>query len=129
MAKFIIDACIWIEYFIGSRLGEKIRDILENPLNEIFTNTVTIAEIISITKRENREFNSVYNSILALSRVYDINSEVAKEAGLLHSEIKSKNKKFSLGDAFVLITAKKLNAKVLTCDEDFRGVKEAVIMK
>jgi predicted nucleic acid-binding protein len=38
-------------------------------------------------------------------------------------------KDFGLADAFVLATARKLKAKVLTGDMHFEGVKEAVLLK
>jgi len=34
-----------------------------------------------------------------------------------------------MADIFVLLTARKLNAKVVTGDEDFRGLKEVVMIK
>jgi predicted nucleic acid-binding protein len=38
-------------------------------------------------------------------------------------------KDFGLADAYVLATAKKLNAKVLAGDMHFKGVKEAFLIK
>lgn len=34
-----------------------------------------------------------------------------------------------LADIFVLLTARKLNAKVVTGDEDFRGLKDSLMIK
>lgn len=129
MNKFVIDAYAWIEYFNGTALGEKAKEIIENSDNFIYTSAITIAELSSYFKRKKLDFKEAKKILSSLSSFYPVNSELAEEAGLLHAEIKSKNRHFGLADAFILLTAKKLNAKVLTGDEDFREIKEAFLIK
>jgi predicted nucleic acid-binding protein len=50
--KYVIDAYAWIEYLIGSRADEKVKSVLEEEGNEIFTCAVTIAGVVSKTARE-----------------------------------------------------------------------------
>jgi len=129
MNKFVIDAYAWIEYFDGTKSGEEARKIIENPNNSISTSVITIAELLSHFRRKKQDFQEAKKVLSSLSAFYPINSEFAEEAGLLHADIKSKNRHFGLADTFVLLTAKKLNAKVLTGDEDFREIKEAILIK
>jgi len=129
MNKFVIDAYAWIEYFAGTKLGEEVKKIIENPDNLISTNIITIAELSSYFERKGYNFNDFKKILLSLSSLYFIDLEFAEDAGLLHAEIKSKNRHFGLADTFVLLTAKRLNAKVLTGDEDFRNIKEAILIK
>ncbi len=126
MTKTIIDASAWIEYFLGSKRGEKIKEILEED-NELITLPITFAEIISYFVRVKIDINIATNNIKALSKLIN-DSEFAQSAGEIHANIKSKNQKFSLADAFIVASAKKLNANILTCDNDFRGIKEAIII-
>ena len=126
--KYVIDAHAWISYLIGDKTGEFVTKIVEDGKNEIFTNIVTLAEVISIIKREDRDYNESYKIILSLSKIYAMNSVFAKEVGLLHSETKKQVKNFGLADAFVLLTARKLNAKVLTGDKHFDGFKETILV-
>lgn len=126
--KFVIDAHAWIEYFIGSDKGEEVKKILESDDNEIFTSTVTIAEVVSATKRENRDAEEKYADIINLSKIFFISPEFAKEAGILHAETRKKVKDFGLADAFVLLTGRKLGAKIVTGDPHFKGFKEAVLI-
>ncbi|MGI0080361.1 MAG: hypothetical protein ACRECH_12145 [Nitrososphaerales archaeon] len=46
----------------------------------------------------------------------------------MQAEIKAKNKNFGLADSFVLSAARKIGAKVLTGDPDFRGIAEAILL-
>jgi len=47
---------------------------------------------------------------------------------LLHAEMRKQMKDFGLSDAFVMATARKLNARVLTGNPHFKGLKEAVMI-
>src|SRR3989338_10086627 len=114
--KYVIDAHAWIEYFLGTDKGNEVKKVLESEDNEIFSSIITIAEVVSITKRENRDAEQKYIDMINLSKIYGINSIFAKEAGILHAETKKEIKDFGLADAFVLLTARKLNAKIVTGD-------------
>ena len=126
--KYVIDAYAWIEYFIESNKGKKVKEIVESEDNEIFVSVITIAEVSSIGVRENRDVELGNKIILGLSSIYFINLELAKEAGILHAEIRKKIKDFGLADAFVLLTARKLGAKIVTGDPHFKGFKEAILI-
>ena len=126
--KYVIDAHAWIEYFLGSERGKKVKEILDSNENEIFSSIITLAEVVSVTKRENRDAEEKYRDILNLSNIHFINLELAKEAGIFHAEIKKKIKDFGLADTFVLLTARKLNAKIVTGDPHFKGFKEAILI-
>lgn len=129
MNNFVIDAYAWIEYFNGTKLGEKVREIVENPNNLICTNVITLAELSNSYKRNSLSFDKEKKTLLSLSKIYFINEDFAFECGVLRADIKKERKHISLADIFVLLTAKKLNAKVVTGDEDFRGLKEALMIK
>lgn len=128
MTDYILDAHAWIEYLIGSEKGEKINKIIEDPNNNIFTSLITLSEIISITKRENRDYEQAYKHMLYLSKLTGLSPEFSMEVGLLHADIKKRIKDFGLADTFVLAAARKLNAKVITGDKHFKGIKEAIII-
>jgi predicted nucleic acid-binding protein len=127
--KYVIDAYAWIEYLIGSKAGEKVKSILEKETNDIYTCAVTVAEVVSKTAREGREFEVAYDILLSNSQIVNIDEEISKEAGVLHCEMRKTNRDFGLADAYVLAVARTVNAKILTGDPHFRGVKEAVLIK
>src|SRR3989344_868776 len=124
MNKFVIDTYAWIEYFNGTKLGEKVKVIIENSENIIYTNIITIAELSSTYTRNLVNFSKEKEVILNLSKIFNIDFKFAEEAGILHAETKKKNKHIGMADIFILLTAKKVSGKVVTGDEDFRGMKE-----
>ena len=128
MTKFVIDAFAWIEYLDGSESGKKFAEIIEGKSNEIFTSSVTIGEVISKALRGNKNIEIALNHINNLSTVLDITQEISAAAGHIHFEAKKKEKNFGMLDAFVAATAKKVGAKILTGDSDFKNFKEAVMI-
>jgi len=124
--RYVIDAYAWVEYLIGSKKGEKVKDAVETENNEIFTCAVTLAEVVSKTAREGRDYEVAYDILLSNSQVVNVDETVSKDAGLLHSEMRKTQKDFGLADAFVLAVARRTKSKILTGDVHFKGVKGAV---
>jgi predicted nucleic acid-binding protein len=127
--KYVIDAYAWIEYLIGSKAGGKVKSVLEDAANETYTCAVTVAEVVSKTAREGRDFETAYDILLSNSQIVNVDEETSKEAGVLHCEMRKTIKDFGLADAYVLAVARTVNAKILTGDLHFRGVKEAVLIE
>ncbi len=126
--KFVLDTFAWIEYFNGSESGKKVSEIIESEENDIFSSIITIAEVSSILKRNEKDVELGCKRMIDISKVYFISPEFAKEAGILHAETRKDIKDFGLADAFVLLTARKLDAKILTGDPHFKGFKEAILI-
>ncbi|MBI3035742.1 PIN domain-containing protein [Candidatus Woesearchaeota archaeon] len=128
MNRFVIDSFAWIEYLDGSEKGNKVAEIVEAKENEIFTSSATVGEIISKVLRGNKNIEIALNHINNLSTVIGITQEMGIAAGHIHFEAKKKNKNFGMLDAFVAATARKIGAKILTGDPDFKNFKEAVMI-
>ena len=126
--KVVFDTFAWIEYFNGSKAGEKVKQILESQENEIFSSIITISEVCSILKREKRDPELAYKNIQNLSRISFMSPEFAKEAGILHAETRTKIKDFGMIDSIILLTARKLGAKIVTGDPHFKDFKEAILI-
>ena len=127
MARYVVDSWAWMEYLDGSEAGRMAKSKIED--REAFTSAITIAEVVSRVSRKGSDADMAFNSIVSLSKIVYVDEEFAKKVGLLHSSIKKRVTNFSLADAFVLQTAKNLDAKVLTGDPDFKGIKDAEMLK
>jgi predicted nucleic acid-binding protein len=125
----VVDAWAWVEYLIGSEFGIKLKEILDQESNEVYTCAISLAEVVSKVAREGRDVEAAYTLLLSNSQVVNINEELSKHAGVLHAEMRRTEKDFGLADAYVLATAKKLKSKVLTGDLHFKNVKEASLVK
>ncbi len=126
--KYVIDAYAWVEYLIGSEVGNEVKAVLEGEDNEVYTCAVTVAEIISKTAREGRNPETAYNILVSDSHIINVDEELSRDAGILHAEMRKKIGDFGLADAYVLASAKKLKSKILTGDPHFSGVEEAILV-
>lgn len=126
MTKFMIDAYAWIEYLSGK--SETARKHIENIENDLFTCSITVGEVVSKFKREGMDFEKAFNAITSISQVIDADIYLARDAGIMHAEMRKKVKDFGLADTFVLVAARRIKSKILTGDEHFRAIKEAVFV-
>lgn len=123
-----MDAYAWIEYLIGSETGAKLKTMLEDENNGIYTSAVTLGEVISKIAREKQDVCTAYRILLSNSDVIDVDEELSKQTGIIHAAMRKNKKDFGLADAFVLATARRLGTKILTGDPHFQGIKEAVLI-
>lgn len=131
--KIVIDAYAWIEVFLGSEKGRKVKEILERA-DEIYTPDTVLAEIARKYIREGadeRTTDARLETITTASNVTQIDTKVALEAARCYTQLatnarKGKLKSPSLFDAIVLAVGRVVKAKIVTGDEHFRNLPETV---
>jgi len=127
-SRYVVDSYAWIEYLDGTEIGRKVSDLIKEN-NEIFTCVLTIAEVVSKAARKGKDVKIAYDVLTSNSKIIDADEELSLRAGLLHYEMRKTVKDFGLADAYILATAGKLKAKILTGDMHFKNMKEAVLIK
>ena len=126
--RYLIDSSAWIEYLDGGASGEKVNKIIKEENNEIITLALNISEVISKTKRMNRNADLAYESIISNAEFFDITPEIAKEAGLLHSQLRKQNQSISIADTLMMISSEALSARIVTKDNHFKNFKGVVLV-
>ncbi|MGD6807268.1 MAG: PIN domain-containing protein [Candidatus Bathyarchaeia archaeon] len=132
--NYIIDAYAWIEYFKASKLGETAKKYIEH--ENAVTPTIVVSEIsrkfsqqIQLGKETQDGKTRRLDFIRDTTRIVDLDFETAAGAGKIFEELGSQVKDWSLADLIILCTARGLSGKVVTGDEHFRKVKEAIFIK
>lgn len=131
--SIVVDTYAWIEVFLGSQKGAIVKEALEEAA-DVYTPDVVLAEIARKYLREGIEETLVGERLRVVSSasvVTPIDSEVALSAGRVYSELVEKARKEklrdpSLFDAIVLATARSYQARLVTGDEHFRNLPEAI---
>ena len=126
MTPIMIDASAWIELIEGTELGRRVQKYLDDC--DCLTSSLTVAEVCSKARRKGNYEEAAFQS-MTTTDIIPLTGEIAKTAGMLHAYHHEKNSKFSMGDAVILATARKLGAKILTKDTDFRNIPEAILLK
>ena len=130
----VFDSYAWVEYFIGSKWGAVAKGYLEG--EEIMTPSIVLAEIARKYVREGMDAREVRRRLYFISsqsEVETVDADLALAAAEAWRELEARARKGrlqrpSLTDGIVLALARTHEAKVLTGDEHFKGLKEAIIL-
>lgn len=132
--KYIIDAYAWIEYFRASRYGEVAKKYIESEGSA--TPTIVVAEISRKLLREIEAGNETQEGrlkrlefIRASSQIVELDFDIAAKAGEIDVDMKKEVRGWGLADSIILCTAKNVNGRVITGDEHFRSLEEAIMIK
>jgi predicted nucleic acid-binding protein len=133
VAKIVIDAYAWIELFVGSEKGLKVKAILESA-DEVYTPGTVLAEIARKYLREGADDKTVdarLEVIASASNIAHVDVGIALEAARCYIDLltcakKSKLSTPSLFDAIVLATGRLLRSKIVTGDKHFKNFSETV---
>lgn len=131
--KIVIDSYAWIELFMGSAKGRKVKEILESS-DDVYTPDTVLAEIARKYVREGIEdkiVNARLEQIIGASNITYLDAKLALESAKCYLELADNARKTrlnapSLFDAIVLATGRSLRSKILTGDEHFRFLSETV---
>jgi predicted nucleic acid-binding protein len=117
----LLDASAWIELFTGSDKGKYVDVVLAG--NEMhYTSMTTLAEVTTWSIRERRDTKSLIEIVSSLTKIIELDKDVAELAGVLDVNRKRVVKRWGMMDSLVLATAIKYNLTVLTKDSDFKGL-------
>ncbi len=122
----LLDTSAWIEYFIGSSKGARVKAILEK--EDCYTSIVTLAEITNWALKNNKDTLYLINTVKELSNVIALDEDITVLAGRLNFERKKIIKKWGMLDSFVLASGTIYGFNILTKDSDFRDLQEVEIL-
>lgn len=119
----VFDTYAWIEYFEGSKKGEKVREFIEDS-EEIFTPAVCLAEIKSKYLKEGRDYRERIQFITKRSVIVDIDAAVS----LLGADLKQKYRLYLI-DALVYASAEHLKQSLVSGDQHFKSLSRVIFLE
>lgn len=128
--KYVIDSYAWIEYFMGTKAGEKAKLIIDNSEEKI-TPTICLAEVYAKTlKVENQELAEKQKTFIKeKSALAYLDESIAVESARVQVRMKKEIDGWGLADSIVYATAIVKKADVVTGDEHFKKLRNVVFIK
>lgn len=128
--KYIIDSYAWIEYFMGTKAGEKVKPIIEG-LEEKITPTICLAEIYAKTlKVENQNLAEKQRTFIKeRSALAPLDETIAVESARIDVNMKKEIKGWGLADSIVYATGLTKKAEIVTGDAHFKNLKNVIFIK
>jgi predicted nucleic acid-binding protein len=129
MSKLLLDTSAWIEYLNGTERGRRVREHLVKSNEFPLMTGMIAAEICSKFVREQQPVDAVLTTLRTSAMPVPFDLEVAHRAAHVYSEQRRKKQKFGIVDAHIVAAARLNGAKIVTCDTDFLGIPEAIVIK
>jgi len=128
--KYVIDSYAWIEYFMGTRMGETVKSLIENS-EEKYTPTICLAGVYGKTlKVESQELAEKQRAyIKEKSALVVLDETIAVESARLNIKMRKEIDGWGLADSIVYATATVKKAEVVTGDEHFKKLKNVLFIK
>lgn len=130
----MIDTYAWVEYFTGGQAGGIAKGYIDG--GDTVTPTMVVLELRRILLKrigEGRETaqgaEEKMEYVRSTSTILDLSYGSSMSAAAIDIEMKRKIGGWGAADSIVLEAARRLAAKVVTGDEHFRGLAEAVMIK
>ena len=131
--RIVVDSYAWIELFLGSPMGSKVRELIETA-DESFTPDSVLAELSRKYFREGAAEKLVRERLSAVqgaSQIVNITPDLAVHSSKAYLDLfeRAKKRKLqspSLFDGLVLGTARLRDAKVVTADPHFKDLPETI---
>jgi len=124
----VYDTYAWIEYFLGSSKGLKVKTLLQKEGG--YTPSIVLAEVSRKYMREGVSPGIVRKRLLfieAMTEIVDVTIEISLKAGEVYLELlqhysRVKCRTPSLADAIVYSTALLLDTDLVTGDKLFKNL-------
>ncbi|MEM0054313.1 MAG: type II toxin-antitoxin system VapC family toxin [Nitrososphaeria archaeon] len=128
--KYVIDSYAWIEYFMGTDAGRKVKPIVEG-LEEKITPTICLTEVYAKTlKVEGEELAEKQKRFIKeRSFILSLDETIALESAKIDVVMKKKIRGWSLADSIVYATGLVKKANIVTGDEHFKNLENVLFIK
>ncbi len=120
----LVDSSGWLEFFTGGPLADKYLSYLEKT-EELIVSALVIYEVYKKIKKERTE----EEAILAAAHIGKAKVVALDETLAVSSADISLKHNLSMADAIIYATALQENAKLITSDRHFTGLKDVILLK
>ncbi len=116
----ILDSWAWVEYFLGSPSGKKVRQFILG--KDLCCSVLSIAEVADWCVRNGLDSRKYLETITALATVLVFDSEMAEKAGNSLAGLKRNSPGIGMVDAIIYAQALSAGLLLVTGDRHFEGL-------
>lgn len=126
--KFLLDTYALIEWYAQGNLN--YAPYFEPDVEGYITKTTLLEFYHQIYHNLGKEkAEAYYTYITAYAEITELTEDIIKEAARFRTEMLRKKRKPSYGDCINYVTAKKIGAKLLTGDKEFKDLEDVEFVK
>jgi predicted nucleic acid-binding protein len=129
MTRIFLDSSAWVEYLGGTPKGLQIRSWVEKPEVTIFITGLVVSEVISYCLRQGKSAELAQEILRNLTTLLPYDYILGEKTARLLVLFRKTRQKFCLADAHILAAARSCGSKVITCDNDFTGIENVMMIR
>jgi predicted nucleic acid-binding protein len=114
----IFDSWAWVEYFRGSKAGERVREMIDSD-EVLSTPAVCLTEVKAKYLAEGHDPSGRLELIKGRTSIVDVTAAIAEDA----ADLKSRHRLHTV-DALVYACAQAAGGELVTGDKHFRGLPD-----
>lgn len=126
--EYLVDTSAWIEYFLGTALGQRVRNIMEEKGSTFYVPGVVITELVSALMRNGHDPIPCWEFLVSSATFIDTLPQDCADAGVKHAELKKTHNRISYTDALLLVLSEKRKMKIISKDEHLKG-KNTIMLR
>ena len=123
----LLDSSAWIEYFLGTAKGRKIRNWLSG--SPAYASAASYAEITRWALRSKQAPEPFLRQLESVARILPIEKSVLVASGYMTEDRRKTHEKWGIMDGIIYATARKHGLELLTADQDFKGLESAIVIE
>jgi len=126
-----VDTSIIVEIFRDDKDSNKFQEIYEHIKDEpLFISIIQLAELSDWCLKNQINSEERVTRLKQIANVIPLNEKICFEAARLkHTMRKKSTSKFGLLDGIILASARSMNQRLLTTDNDFRSLSDAIVLQ
>ena len=128
---FLVDTYALMEWFIWANKNyKKYFEQIQQRKNS-YVSEITLVELFHHVYHNKGKDKAeiIYSSVVNYLNIVKMDEEIIKNAGIFRSKMLKKKKALSYADCINYSIAGKMNLKLLTGDEDFKGIQNVEFVK
>jgi PIN domain nuclease of toxin-antitoxin system len=127
-SKIVLDSSAWLEYFSGTEKGKHVRKLI-TPHTTVLVTGMIVAEVLSKFLRLGLPTNEVLGNMQMTGALFPFDFELAEQTAHIYHNQRAKNSKFGIVDAHIVAIGLLGKAKVITCDNEFSGLPNTLVVR
>lgn len=127
----LVDTSILVELVSRTRDDPVVKSILAAAGNEVlFASPIQFGELADVARQRRMPVDEMVGRASGFLELIPVDVEIAVAGSSIKAEARKRpsSRDFSLMDGIVLATARAKGQRLLTMDEDFRGLEDVVMV-
>jgi predicted nucleic acid-binding protein len=107
---------------------ERVREWVQKPDTTLVITGLIVSEVCNKFLKDGQDAENAMQMLRDLTILEPYDYELGLESARLYTKERKKRQKFGLADAHALAASRRRHARLITCDNDFAGFADVILI-